>query len=192
LASQSFKLTVVSEQVDFGLVAHGAQKMMAVRQFLREFRRRVYRRVHVAAKCFLGRRQRGNHVAESDLAHDQNIDVAAALLGAARPGTVKEPNVDMVTQWMQSRAQYVGHARGFHDEALQFRKDRRAAIGPIEDLSSLCLPFQDARLGQLFQFPLHCPQTGLSCPRQLTQVVPFVRIPKQGVQYRLAGLAKKS
>ena len=90
--------------------------MRLVARGLYELNARIHRRVDLAAEFSLCGGHRLYHLGKRGAANDEQVDVAAGPLLAARHRAVDERGVDFAGKRVQRDGQDFRHAKGFDDQ----------------------------------------------------------------------------
>jgi hypothetical protein len=147
--------------------------VVAFPELLPELPNRIHRRIDVAPNRRLGVSHTHCDFLKRRIAHDEQVDVATAVQGSARGRPKHERHTDSLVQRSERLAHDLYDSRRLQNERLQFRKDRRRAIGLKINLPSLDGSPQHARAGERLELTL---DRALRAPRLANDLPQIVRL----------------
>ena len=158
---------------------------MVLRSNLRaKFPRRINSRIHIAAKPFLRRHERGDNVAERYVTDHQYIDVAVAPQLVASRRTENEGDFDLRRERRQRLADDVCNSSGLREKRLKFAEDWGSRVGLEVHLTTLDRTRDDAGGNQLVQFTLNRTNRQACLPGDLPQIKCLVGVAVEPSQYQ--------
>jgi len=128
--------------------------MVVSSQLGTKFDARIYSRVYLPAKDFLGRLEIYHNIRKRHLAYDQEIDIASLFFFSSRYRTINKSNLDMTLYRRQGVAQCVPDASCLDDQAFEFGEDGRVWVGLKIDLSTADRAPDEPGVGKEFELPL--------------------------------------
>lgn len=110
-----------------------------------ELRLRVDRRVDLPPDAALSLCQVVHHLAERDIPHDEQVDVAVVAQLVPRGRAEHKRHDDSIAQRPKGLAEDVGQTGGLHEQRLQLREYRRRTVGLEIHLPPICPAMDEAR-----------------------------------------------
>ena len=137
----------------FGLLRTDVTKWSRSRRRSGEFLRGEDVRVDLAAEAFPDSREEPGDLAQGHVAEDQEVDVAAGLLGAVGEGPEDEGDAD--PRGSQRLAKNRREAGGLRDEAPEVGEEGTSGVGSVEGAVAVSPPDEEAQVGQALQLLAH-------------------------------------
>ena len=161
-------------------------------QFRSNLTRGVDGWVDFSSEPLLRARQRFNDLLERCLPDHKEVDVAGGAELTPRRRTEDQGHEHTFAQWCERLTDHVAEPRRLCKQSLQFRKDRRLAIGLEIHLSALDGAAYEPGSCQLLEFPLHGADTAARVAHDLTEVVGLVGVTQKPAKYPSTRAAEKN
>lgn len=146
----------------------------------RNLRRRVERRVHLAAeRCFRRCQALEQIRVRQILGHNQDIDVARCRVAALGHRAEDEGQLDPLREICESGTQHVGQTKGLDHDSSDLVKDRRGSVGLVVRLIANSLRRHDAGGLQALKLTLQRALAGAGKPQQLVVVERAIRLAEE-------------
>ena len=190
--SQSWKLTLVTDQKNLWAGHDTAEKVLPLCKFTTELSGPIDGRVHLSREIPLRLSEGRDDIMHRHLLSDNHdVYVAAAGFTTGCHRTVNERELNLGGENSETALQNLDNAEGLPDESVQFFEYRTRAVSLEIGLPAFYGAGENPCAYELLQFPLDSARAKPDGEDNLPLIEALIRVAKQKAQHRLARGAKE-